>query len=150
MVLQELAKWIGLCQLRIGFDASFKLMDGVARRSCENAGSKSRAMTGLFGKIVKLFETTQKPRQYLWLVRYFWQGFEELNHVPQLFRFNPDLMPASGIEIGEVCGLFDELFTPLFERCTGKVFDRFLRLRRCTLAPISFLHPTKEIDKKHP
>ena len=171
MVLQELAEWIGLCQLRIGFDASLKLMVGVARGCCENTGSKSRAMTGLFGKIVKLFvqerylrfcimnlakphlklfETTQKPRQYLWLVRYFWQGFEELNHVPQLFRFNPDLMPASGIEIGEVCGLFDELFTPLFERCSGKVFDRFLRLRLCTLAPISFLHPTKEIDKTHP
>jgi hypothetical protein len=50
---------------------------------------------------LKLFETTQTPRQYLRLVRYFWQGFEELNH------FDPDLMPASGIEIGEVCGLFD-------------------------------------------
>jgi hypothetical protein len=99
---------------------------------------------------LKLFETTQKTQQYLRLVRYFWQGFEEFDHIPQLFRFNPDLMPASGIEIGEVCGLFDELFAPLFERCTGKVFDRFLRLRRCALAPISFFHPTKEIDQTHP
>src|SRR3984893_18784364 len=130
-------------------------MAGVARRSCENTGSKSRAMTGLFGKIanlflqerylrffimnlakprLKLFETTQKSHQYLRLVRYFWQGFEEFDHIPQLFRFNPDLMPAPGIEIGEVSGLFDELFAPLFERCAGKVFDRFLRLLRCVFA----------------
>ena len=94
-------------------------MAGVTRRSCENAGSKSRAMAGLFGKIanlflqerylrffimnlakprLKLFETTQKPRQ---LSAIFGKGFEEFDHIPQLFRFNPDLMPASGIEIGE-------------------------------------------------
>jgi hypothetical protein len=46
---------------------------------------------------LKLFETTQKLRQYLRLVRYFWQGFEELNHIPQLFRFNPDLMYLRGL-----------------------------------------------------
>src|SRR2546429_7964586 len=108
-------------------------MAGVARRSCENAGSKSRAMTGLFGKIanlflqerylrfsimnlakprLKLFETPQKPRQYLRLVRYFWQGFEEFNHIPQLFRLNP--MPASGPELGAHSGLFFPRFSPRF------------------------------------
>jgi hypothetical protein len=67
----------------------------------------------------------------------------------QLFCLDADLVTISGIEIGEICGLFDELFAPFFEGRTRKVFNWFLRFLCGDVPPISFFHPTNQIDEKH-
>src|SRR5215469_13360917 len=44
---------------------------------------------------LKLFESAQKPRHFLRLVRYFWQVLEEFDHIAQLFCVDPDIIAAS-------------------------------------------------------